>query len=951
MMRWNLGLSSGMWMEGPGSELLVRAEGGVSRALVSPVVGLVAAGLDGFLGMRETRVDGGVRAMVHMPYFGLGGGAEYNFLDNHVNFVVSATTPVRRGGIVRPGGMLRINWYPTESHGFTVGVSVPLGDPFMGRTRPRHDYVVVARDFAAPVPYHVSDPALEDAIDSLAASAEWIRLATVPFLDQDGRDTRTAEARAGASLAELRAHLARRGSEAEVRHFHAELVRAFSIATREDALARSLADSARRIVLTEVILPYNRLLGQKKRSDELVDLGTAARGRFSRAVVAAGLPDEATADRALYVFQRMTEILEGLRVRAAREWDDPRLVWLPLQLALLPEQHDSQAELDSLLERATSVQFSDSNAVQYLVNLDFHRELLRTIHETEDYHVLWIHDFPAVTPSGQLDWASLDQVVDGYLSTLAERLESYDSVRRLPMFFIFLDEHYYQARKSRIWMTILEDPLRASVDVPQATAEEKARLVAALDRVRVAVSGSKLLQAEARQYGDAWLHNRVKVHVNITNRPDPSFWSGGLVSSVFAYPDNVMRDHRKIVFRDVTESDPYHGEALYTGMGVGQQYLGPTWDDRSVKVRGPALIALKRSARDLLLSQGISERELPRPFRVAPAAAVTAAPAPTDSLRWNSRAIQLSNGTGYLPKPLNVGKALLYSLMPKGSIIKIPDSLWNSFLYGGLLVGACLRGAEVSIVSPSKVNAPSAGAPTLARGWELLSRLLIARDTLSGVIGEAGGSLELGLYTLPPDAHGFASRAQTWLDMVSQTALLKGLLFYDAGDSEVAEAAARPGTPVSDPPKLHQKVQFLATPEFLSVVAREREGIDLKQFKGAYFRYRGETEIPENSAAAAAALRTQLGQIAERIYERVRNVPGAAGYAIVGSQNQDYRGIFMDGEVAVVFSGPESLVPLLDLRFLEGTATWLTDRAQLDSLLPPPSEYLRRLARILKDGL
>ncbi len=330
-----------------------------------------------------------------MPYFGLGTGAEYNFLDEHVNWVVSATTPLRRGGIVRPGGMLRLNWYPTESHGFTVGVSLPMGDPFVGRTRPLRDYVVVARDYAAPVPYKVSDPALEDALDSLAASAEWIRRVTVPFLDQDGRDTRTAEARAGASLAELRAHLARRGKRcrgtalsrgtgAGLHHRH----------PRGRSCAGVWPTPPGGSSCNEVILPYNRLLGQKKRSDELVDLGTAARGRFSRAVVASGLPDEETTDRALYVFQRLTGILEELRVRAAEEWDDPRLVWLPLQLALLPEQHDSQAELDSLLERATDVQFSDSNAVQYLVNLDFHRELLRTIRETKDYHVLWIHDFP-----------------------------------------------------------------------------------------------------------------------------------------------------------------------------------------------------------------------------------------------------------------------------------------------------------------------------------------------------------------------------------------------------------------------------------------------------------------------------------------------------------------------------------------------------------------------------
>jgi hypothetical protein len=75
------------------------------------------------------------------------------------------------------------------------------------------------------------------------------------------------------------------------------------------------------------------------------------------------------------------------------------------------------------------------------------------------------------------------------------------------------------------------------------------------------------------------------------------------------------------------------------------------------------------------------------------------------------------------------------------------------------------------------------------------------------------------------------------------------------------------------------------------------------------------------------------------------------GYAFVGSQNQDYRGMFMDGEVAMVFSGSEALIPLVDLAFLEGTVTWLQDRATLNRLLPPPSEYMRRVARVGKDGM
>jgi hypothetical protein len=72
---------------------------------------------------------------------------------------------------------------------------------------------------------------------------------------------------------------------------------------------------------------------------------------------------------------------------------------------------------------------------------------------------------------------------------------------------------------------------------------------------------------------------------------------------------------------------------------------------------------------------------------------------------------------------------------------------------------------------------------------------------------------------------------------------------------------------------------------------------------------------------------------------------------MVGSQNQDYRGIFMDGEVAVAFTGAASLVPLVDLVFMVGTVTWVDDQATLDRLLPPVGELQRRIARVTKDGV
>src|SRR5205085_4273342 len=122
-----------------------------------------------------------------------------------------------------------------------------------------------------------------------------------------------------------------------------------------------------------------------------------------------------------------------------------------------------------------------------------------------------------------------------------------------PSFFIFLDQHYYEGRDSRILMTLLEDPLRASGQIERASPAEIEQLRTALRRLRAAVEHSRLLQAESRQYGDAWLHNRIKVHVNITNRFDASCWSSVLISSVIVYTDDVMRDHGQMASRDVRE--------------------------------------------------------------------------------------------------------------------------------------------------------------------------------------------------------------------------------------------------------------------------------------------------------------------------------------------------------------------------------------------------------------
>jgi hypothetical protein len=116
-------------------------------------------------------------------------------------------------------------------------------------------------------------------------------------------------------------------------------------------------------------------------------------------------------------------------------------------------------------------------------------------------------------------------------------------------------------------------------------------------------------------------------------------------------------------------------------------------------------------------------------------------------------------------------------------------------------------------------------------------------------------------------------------------------------------------------------------------------------------RYREATYVPERASETANELPDSLNQIAERLFAQLQGEPRAASFAMVGSQNQDYRGMFMDGEVDLLLTGHEALVPLVDLVFMVGTVTWIDDQATLDRLLPPGGELQRRIARITKDGV
>ena len=74
-------------------------------------------------------------------------------------------------------------------------------------------------------------------------------------------------------------------------------------------------------------------------------------------------------------------------------------------------------------------------------------------------------------------------------------------------------------------------------------------------------------------------------------------------------------------------------------------------------------------------------------------------------------------------------------------------------------------------------------------------------------------------------------------------------------------------------------------------------------------------------------------------------------YLQVGSPNQNYRSMAMDGEAAVLVSGLTSFDAVPDYLLLTGLATWLDGEAALDRGLPPPSGLKTKLARWVRMAL
>ena len=980
--KWSAGLAVGR-TKGEAKELLSATEMrlGAYHDLMNPVIGVAGLNFEGYLGTRGTQLDGGMRAHIASPVLRLGLGVDYNLKTGRARTDISYYHPIIRGGLFRNGSTVRVDLMPGRNWYFMAGFDTPIHRQIpTGQTRPRSDRVKLtpARPVTAPAPTETQVGVLRAAMADAGLAATRIRQLNIPFLDHPAADRKKDEVQAVARIRRLQRELATapqdgvapfRTMSEEVNHLHAAVARAYSLALNTNAAATTaegevVASRARQVLLAEVLLPYNRMLGQIKKHDSTKEFATRARGVFMRWLHTESKVPPASREAVLWVFTTLLEIVEENRRALRAEWGDSRFVWLPLQYALTPDQHDSQGEVDALIEQAANDQFTEGNFVSFIINEQFQYHLRRTIKAAKRYHVLWVHDFRGYDTKGDPDRMSYNHVLHSYLSALTTHVREYDSTGTFPVYMILLDQIWYQVNRSSLWMNLLEDPTRYRVRLPKGNSAWEDSLVVAQDSLRAAIARSSLLRSQRGQFGEHWLRNMIRVHVNITNVADQSFWSWTLIPGV-ATPDNMMRDHRKIAFYDLTEEDPYVGEALYTGAGVGEHYSNLSWEDRALLVQGPAVLGMKAAARDALMNQGIRLRDIPSPLQPLPKAPDYAARIRKVDARGQTaiRALGLHNETGFDDKDINVAKAILYTLMPSGSVIKIPDSLWNSPFWGSALIGAALRGVRVLVIAPSFANAPARSFGSMVRSAELLWRLVTASQLLAPNIAHVGGLLKVGIFSTEVEVNDIAGKVQAVRTTFEQHQWLQALFGFPRAVytdiASLADSLKRVPRPPRAPeefestphPKLHLKANYFASQEAWQIITRSEWPVVYRDFvKQRFAQSENRTAAIARGDDVADAILNVGTKMADQWYADLskRDRDRVVFYTMMGSQNQNARSMITDGEDALIMSHWLPVIPYLDVIELVGQSRWIQNAEELYTLIPPQSTLRRRLAHWAK---
>ena len=914
----------------------------------NPLIGLIGGTVEAYGSVGGVK-DAGLRAMATSRLLATSVGADWDVRDGHVNTIISWQSALRRGGILGHGSMLRVDWIPARAQTLRIGFTAPLFDPLAGRTRPKVTAVTIPdppqpRASAGALATAPHDARTQQLVHEIQSASNVIVAYSNLYADDALRASRGSSYRAAMDRSRT------------------SLVALFEAGGLDGLQCDDAARRARIAVLDRIIIPVDSVFGRVKRLDvnRLAGGATADFERWlsdSSGIAPAKQPIAAASFAAWLdaVTPPMRAIVEHQR--------DSRLVWLPMDLALTFDQYDQQIQVDSLIGRVVGHPFTDGNDLTYIRSTDLTLEVARSILAARQYHVLWTHEFMGREwYTRAVDNVGYTMVADAYFPALTAAVRRYDSTGVFPTYMIVHDQFYYETSDGRLWLTILADPLNASMRIKGDDGTKERHLRERQNELRAAVAASRRLQQDARASGDAdhWLRNTIKVHVNVMNQSDFSFRSSHIIPGLPFAPDNLMRDHRKLVIYDVNEEQPSRGAVYVMGIGIGEVYSSAGWEDRGFRLRGPAALDARVGLRQALRENGVSDDEIPAPLRAA-----TSAHAQEENANLGEfvgRALQVHNEVGFGNKRSSIARAMLYNLAQPGAVIIVPDQLWMSETWAGMLTGAAARGAKVQIIAPALANAPIPDAPAMARAHDVLLRMLALRDSLTPTMRESGGELHIGLFAAhasEDDAAGRIAEVRAGLaryPWIRQVIPFddKTLAVLDRVEHEIANSGRPDATKLTPhekphPPQPHRKTQVVARPGAIAALLRQpgwddmlADAMRVQSSQSTTFAQQlGDMHPAVDTAAARRADQMMKGYEASLSEAERKRV---SFYFAEGSHNMDDRGLMSDGEAMLIVSGPQASAGLADLFYMMARTTWIDRPTELEKLLPRQSSLISRFA-------
>jgi hypothetical protein len=141
---------------------------GIHKPLTNPVTGLLGIAAEAY-GSVDPGIEPGARVLAVSRGLAISAGVDWDGRSGDVDGVLSYQSAIRRGGLLSRGTMIRVDWLPGRSNALNLGIFVPIGKEWAGRTRPRD--VDVEPPAGATVAL-VREPQPADVENALARAAE-----------------------------------------------------------------------------------------------------------------------------------------------------------------------------------------------------------------------------------------------------------------------------------------------------------------------------------------------------------------------------------------------------------------------------------------------------------------------------------------------------------------------------------------------------------------------------------------------------------------------------------------------------------------------------------------------------------------------------------------------------------------------------------------------------------